>query len=130
MNERRTTAARQKSLLQGRIYFNNRRSSIDCLIRDISATGAKLRFSSAVETPAFVELHIPNKDETHPARVAWRRGEEMGVEFVAPRALDSQFASRDSDSDLSRRVQKLEEEISAIGAALVELRAELKRLRG
>ena len=40
MKERRSSA-RQKSFLQGRIYFNNRRSSVDCLIRDYSETGAR-----------------------------------------------------------------------------------------
>lgn len=114
-------ATRQKSFLQGRIYFNNRRASIDCIIRDISATGAKLTFSSAVETPATVELYIPNRDETRPARVAWRRGDEAGLEFVSPSVPVP-------DSELSTRIQKLEEEISEVRSALAELRAELKRL--
>ena len=36
MSERRV-ATRSKSLLQGRVYYNNRRSSVDCVIRDITA---------------------------------------------------------------------------------------------
>jgi hypothetical protein len=39
MSERRTSS-RQKAFLQGRIFFNNRRTSVDCLIRDISEQGA------------------------------------------------------------------------------------------
>ena len=35
MNDRRTRT-RQKSFLQGRIFFNNRRASLDCLVRDFS----------------------------------------------------------------------------------------------
>ena len=49
LKERRA-ATRQKSFLQGRIYFNNRRTSVDCLVRDISETGAKLTFAAAVTT--------------------------------------------------------------------------------
>lgn len=111
-------APRQKSLLQGRVYFNNRRSSIDCIVRDISATGAKLTFSSAVETPAVVELYIPNKDETRPARIVWRRGEDVGLTFIS---------ASESDLDLSARVERLEEEIKELRGALAELRKELKR---
>ena len=121
-------AARQTSFMQGRIYFNNRRSSVDCLIRDISATGAKLKFSSAVETPALVELHIPTKEETHSAKVMWRRGEEMGVKFMSPNAPVSLVADRDPGSDLLDRIRKLEEEVSEMSTAVAELRAALKRL--
>src|SRR5436190_12856484 len=78
MSERRTTT-RQKSFLQGRILFNNRRSSVDCLVRDISEYGAKLKFSEAITVPEVVELYIPNKDESYRARVQWRLGEGRGV---------------------------------------------------
>ena len=43
MKERRLSA-RKKSFLQGRVYYNSRRSSVDCLVRDISDEGAKLVF--------------------------------------------------------------------------------------
>ena len=55
MTERRQSS-RQKAFLKGRIFFNNRCSSIDCLIRDISEEGAKLIFSSVVATPDIVEI--------------------------------------------------------------------------
>jgi hypothetical protein len=55
MGERRK-ATRQKSFLRGCIYFNNRRSAIDCLIRDISASGARLIFSDTVTVPDIVDL--------------------------------------------------------------------------
>ena len=41
MKERRLHA-RQKSFLQGRTYFNNRHSSVDCLVRDSRGTQADL----------------------------------------------------------------------------------------
>src|SRR4051812_14497247 len=78
MPERRSST-RQKSFLQGRIYYNNRRASVDCLVRDISDTGAKLVFSSAVTIPDVVEIYLSNKDEVRRARVQWRRGDEVGI---------------------------------------------------
>src|ERR1700681_1779983 len=80
MTERRSVS-RQKSFLQGRIFFNNRRTSIACLVRDITEHGAKLKFSSMFATPDVVELYIPNKDETYRAKVQWRNADEIGVGF-------------------------------------------------
>ena len=47
----RRRVARQKSFLRGMVYFNNRRSVLDCLVRDISPYGARLVFSVTVATP-------------------------------------------------------------------------------
>src|ERR1700730_3207801 len=80
MTERRSIS-RQKSFLQGRIFFNNRRTSVDCLIRDITEHGARLKFPSMTATPDVVELHIPNRDETYRVKVEWRNANEIGVAF-------------------------------------------------
>jgi hypothetical protein len=71
--DERRTLTRQKSFLQGRIYFNNRRSSIDCLVRDYSETGARLKLSETVTVPEVMELYIPIA-KRHRARVEWRSG--------------------------------------------------------
>jgi hypothetical protein len=122
MSERRN-ATRQKSFLRGCIYYNKRRSAIDCLIRDISGTGARLIFSSTVQIPDIVELYIPQKEQTLRALVQWRHGEEVGVAF-SETARTAQAAAPASDvGQLAERVQKLEGEIAA-------LRKMLKRLKG
>ena len=41
-------APRLKALLAARISFNNGQSALDCLIRNLSDTGAKLIVSAAV----------------------------------------------------------------------------------
>ena len=78
--ERRGTA-RQKSFLRGKIYFNNRRNVVDCLIRDFSPTGARLIFSEPVTMPDVMDIYVPQKDQTLRAHVAWRHGDEVGVSF-------------------------------------------------
>jgi hypothetical protein len=50
MVERRRSV-RQKSFLAGCIYFNDRRRSAECLIREISDQGARIVFSRAVNIP-------------------------------------------------------------------------------
>src|ERR1044071_8282908 len=108
MSERRNTK-RQKSFLRGCIYFNNRRSAVDCLIRDISGTGCRVIFSSAVQIPDIVDLYIPQKEQTLRAIVQWRHGDEVGVAFeeaarapAAPLPVDV--------AELADRVCKLEAE--------------------
>src|SRR4051795_9751840 len=90
----RRRIARQKSFLRGAIHFNNRRTVVDCLIRDISPYGARLIFSDAVTTPDVLELYIPQKEQTLRAHVIWRHGQEVGVAFaqatqVEPAAAES-----------------------------------------
>ena len=119
MTERRG-AARQKSLLRGCIYFNGRRSAIDCLVRDISATGARLTFSGDVSVPDRIELHIPQKQKVLQAQVQWHRSNEIGVDFAA-----GQTASNMLDDDLTGRVAKLEIEIVALRKMLSRLKSEL-----
>jgi hypothetical protein len=112
MSERRV-APRQKSFLRGCLYFNNRRSAVDCLIRDISDTGARLIFSSTVAIPDVADLYIPQKEQTLRSHVQWRHGDEVGVTFPTVTQAAEPVATEDS-GDLNERVQKLESELVAL----------------
>ncbi|MFL6797750.1 MAG: PilZ domain-containing protein [Xanthobacteraceae bacterium] len=118
MSERRGST-RQKSFLRGCVYFNNKRSAIDCLVRDVSAEGARLIFSEAVSVPDRIDLHIPQKDETLTAHVEWRHGDEIGVAFRAP----ANGAKR--DGELAARIYKLEEDILSLRRMVRRLQAEI-----
>ena len=123
MSERRKLP-RQKSFLRGCVYFNNRASAIDCLIRDISATGARLIFSNPVTFPDVVDLYIPQKQQTLRAQVHWRHGEEVGVRFANPAQAFGAAAANDA-RELAERVQKLETEIAAMRKVLKRLKADI-----
>lgn len=116
----RRRAPRQKSFLRGTVHFNNRRSVLDCLIRDFSATGARLMFSDPVTTPDTIELHIPHKNLTVACQVAWRHGQELGVAFAPADAA----AIAGEPADLTERVTKLEVELAALKRIIKRLRAE------
>jgi hypothetical protein len=120
MNDRRTST-RQKSFLRGCIYFNNRRSAIDCLIRDISATGARLIFSETVSIPDRIDLYVAQKEQLLCARVQWRRGDEVGIAFGAAAAGNSQ-----GDYELVERVARLEAEIVALRKMIKRLKSDLE----
>jgi PilZ domain len=118
MGERRNSA-RHKSFLQGRIYFNNRRSAIDCLVRDVSADGAKLIFSETGSIPDIVELYIPQKDQTLRAHVQWRSDQEVGVAFKATSARNAATA------DLGARVDQLEVDVATLKRLIKRLKADV-----
>ena len=48
MGEEHRRVPRRKTLKGGRIVFNNGRSTITCMIRDLSAAGARLEVASSV----------------------------------------------------------------------------------
>jgi PilZ domain len=123
MSERRN-AQRQKSFLRGCIYYNNRRSATDCLIRDISPTGARLIFSDTVTVPDMVDLYIPQKEQMLRAQVQWRHGDEVGVGF--PESAKSKSGSAAAaDAGLSERVEKLEAEMAKLRKMLKRLKADV-----
>ncbi len=130
MGEERRIALRTRSFLQGRIFFNSRRSSVDWLIRDYSETGAKLKFSEAVSVPEAFELYVPNKEMIHRSRVQWRSGDEMGVAFNVETEAPSLAPAMPAASDLAARVAKLENECVALRRAINELRGEVRKQHG
>jgi hypothetical protein len=79
--EERRQGAHQKALKSGRIVINNRRSVVNCLIRNLSDGGAQLRVESATDIPAEFTLMF---DDGRPARdcvVKWRKLRDLGVAF-------------------------------------------------
>ena len=112
-------APRLKALLAAKISFNNGQSTLDCLIRNLSDTGAKLIVSAAIALPDGFDLLIPQKSVTRRVRIVWRRGEAMGVRFDedAPRSQ-----SRDPDAtSLTRRMRELEAEVARLQSRILQL---------
>lgn len=125
MVERRSSL-RKRAFLKGVICFNKRSSTMDCTVRDISEGGARLIVSSAVAVPETFELFIPSKNEYIEARQRWRRGDDLGVEFVGEKKANG-FTSGAPSGDLATRVERLEEEVEALKRSLGKLRTDLQR---
>ncbi len=76
------SAVRQRCLLQGRLAFNLGSSTLDCMVRNISKTGARLVFNDPVALPHEFELRIEAQGAIHKARLVWSNGSAAGVRFV------------------------------------------------
>ena len=123
MNEEPKVAIRQRTFLKGMLYYDNRRASIECVVRDMSDSGARLTFEHPATIPDNVELFIPQKQLTLPARVQRREQNEVGIAFEIER---SQEPRRASDAQLQQRVEALEAEIAALKRLVGKLTAKVQ----
>lgn len=55
--------------------------AIDCLVRDLSITGAALEVPSQSGIPAKFTLIVPGHELRLPCHVVWRSGYRIGVAF-------------------------------------------------
>ena len=71
------------SLIPAVLVYNGGRSKTDCIIRNLSASGAKLELKGSVASiPNTFDLIAPGH-RPHPCRVVWRTLKELGVQFQA-----------------------------------------------
>jgi diguanylate cyclase (GGDEF)-like protein len=82
VNERRESH-RARMWRGGKVLFNNRRSVLDCTIRNLSPGGACLQVESLAGVPATFELLIDGEDAPRPCHLVWQSDHRAGVEFVA-----------------------------------------------
>jgi hypothetical protein len=75
---------RFRTLKEGRIIDPHGRTTLDCTIRDMSFTGARVQLVSAIIIPEHFELLIVREDMIIPARRRWQRGTSLGLEFTGP----------------------------------------------
>jgi hypothetical protein len=80
VSQRRVTG-RAKTLKSAKIIFNKKQSVIDCFVRDLSPTGAKLSLGDLTAVPRTftLELHDGTRMECERVRTM---GKEIGVRFL------------------------------------------------
>lgn len=72
---------RRRTYLGGQIIFNGGKSTIECLLRNLSDRGTLLTMTSTIGVPNSFTLHIKQRDERLPATVIWRDQTSLGVAF-------------------------------------------------
>jgi hypothetical protein len=104
----------------GRVAFNERKSTIDCIVRNFTPSGAKIEFANAAMLPDEIDLSIARKGVAYLARIVWRRQHEAGLAFRNPRQINEAVsldvalrlrASERARKSLQRRVKQLCSEI-------------------
>jgi hypothetical protein len=115
MQERRSKW-RARTYYGGVIAFNNRQSTMDCVVRNFSDDGAKLVFANTATIPNEVDLKIPQKEQSYRVRVVWRGALEAGVRF-----LNEPVSNGPIPFDWARRLRKCEQERAALRQRVQDL---------
>jgi hypothetical protein len=85
--------------------INDRGSTMDCVVRNISGGGVCVEFDETARLPDEMRLTITQKDCSFFARMMWRRAGEVGLAFRTMTAAGLP-ASTDLDERLRRSEQK------------------------
>ena len=75
-NER---APRQRVLKAATMEFDG--ATMDCVVRNISETGAALEIAASLDIPPEFNLMIPGHGASHRCQVKWRKENRIGVAF-------------------------------------------------
>jgi PilZ domain len=78
MDEHRI-APRRRMLKAGTIEFGG--GGIDCIVRNLSETGAALEVVTPLFIPDRFTLFVPNDQFKRPCHIVWRREKRIGVAF-------------------------------------------------
>jgi hypothetical protein len=81
MSERRSTK-RWNTILTALVKSDNQLQSTECVVRDLSDTGAKVYFAGLLDLPAEFELVIPSRGLRVRSRLMWSQGANHGVMFL------------------------------------------------
>ncbi len=115
---------RARTMLGAQIIFNNRSSTVDCQIRNMSEEGAKIIIHDHLSIPQRFEFHVPQKGRSFKAKVIWRQDNEAGLEFLQDNAVQ---ATASSATNLSERLKELETENASLRRRVTDLQARLDR---
>ncbi len=125
-NEKRG-AHRSRTFLKADIDINGGLSSLGCIVKDLSETGARLVLSEGVVLPETFRLRLSKPDRWVHASVRWRRGEFVGVHFEAEPAVSAGGTVESHGSD-AERIRFLEGEVARLRRMLETLRADPTKL--
>lgn len=86
--QQRRNLRRSRVLLGGKLVFGQSEYTADCVIRDLTLTGARVRLSAAVMVHDPIWLINFNTGRAHKATIAWRSPREFGLTFEQSIELD------------------------------------------
>jgi PilZ domain len=99
----RRQSARDKVIYGAVAEIGERGATRDCVVRNISKSGASIEFSNVIKLPKEkISLTIARKGRSFLARIVWLRDNFVGVAFSSEKPYDLPV------SDLEERLRKSE----------------------
>jgi len=81
-DENKRVARRSRVLKGAKLVHMRNWSLVDCTIKDISLTGAKLICGDQYSVPEEFRFLIPSDNTIQPAKVVWRKNNMLGIVFT------------------------------------------------
>ncbi len=78
----RRQSQRRRVFKNGKIVLNAGQSVVDCMVRDLSPSGARLRLAGVFAIPVSFELLVVGSGGPRPVQRVWQRSNEIGVTFT------------------------------------------------
>ncbi|MDN5929069.1 MAG: PilZ domain-containing protein [Hyphomicrobiales bacterium] len=78
----RRSQPRRRVLKGAIIRFNKGYGAFECVVRNLSESGAKLTFGETSAIPVAFDLKIAGDEQVRPARIRWRSPDSVGVSFA------------------------------------------------
>lgn len=107
---------RIRAHIAGTIAFNDRKSTLNCLVRSMSARGVGIEIDQAALLPHQFDFILPSKSVSFRARLRWRTTEAAGIEFLS-RAQSIKAVPL----DVSIRLRQLERERASLKRRLAAM---------
>ena len=82
VSETKRISQRRKVLKEGKIVSLDYNTVIDCIVKDVSETGARIKCIHQSAIPDEFRLLMPGDETIREARVMWRRGDLIGLRFT------------------------------------------------
>ncbi len=106
-------APRRRVLKAAQILYDGGQTVIDCMIRDISETGAKIDTEVALALPELFWVVLPD-GVRRPAKLVWQDANLLGVHFT-----DAEQDLGAGRSALIARIDEIEKHLAALRAEIM-----------
>ena len=72
----------RRRVLKGAMIEIKNQSSVDCVVRNLSTTGARLEVAEGFWIPEHFTLRVPSEGIVNRCEVRWRKAKGLGVVFM------------------------------------------------
>jgi hypothetical protein len=116
-------AIRSKAFLKATIRFQNRNVTLDCVVRNMSLSGARLEIGQTFALPAEFELEVPQRGVVFQCALKWRNEHAAGVKFKDSESQTTSLSTRSMATldELQQENAELRREVAFLGARLREI---------
>jgi hypothetical protein len=74
---------RKRTFLGGGLAFQGRYATLDCTVRNLSETGARIAVDGSAILPDEFDFMLTRNDRAYRARLVWRNAEAAGLDLRA-----------------------------------------------